>query len=279
MTLTAGMYSDLNCKKFGISYNQQRISSIATNAGWFNSKGERIGMGDLSMEDIFNISIGIENSESFYILSEVDHSWNLPSHLNATSPGIDYVYDKAIWAIIKNQPLKIVNDLEVNERVVFDSKCTYYEVSRDNLKSKTTKDTDLSDVNIYDISPKVYYGMDVYHCKAGGSYAIGNSVQSFDAASNKIESTLWQSNIDDISKFSGATATDIILLTELIFYHSTSANNIIKLVLGKALNEYITYVIGKLSLGTILATYDGVELVSDRISGLPPGFWAYRVSV
>ena len=70
--LTPGMYSDFSCKTFGLSYNQTRSNPIVRNAGWFNSSGERLGLGDISLEDLHNVSLGIDNSEVLFILSEND---------------------------------------------------------------------------------------------------------------------------------------------------------------------------------------------------------------
>ena len=54
--LIKGMYGDLNCKKFKLSNGQLKTNPIIKNSGWFNIKGQKLGSGDLELEDLQYIS-------------------------------------------------------------------------------------------------------------------------------------------------------------------------------------------------------------------------------
>jgi hypothetical protein len=97
--LTKSMYGDLTCKAFGLSNNQMRHNSIINNAGWYNLDGERLGSGDLSLEDMEHISILMDPLDAFIVLAEIDAMWNMPSTFDHSAPGKDYVLQKAIWVI------------------------------------------------------------------------------------------------------------------------------------------------------------------------------------
>lgn len=96
-----GSETDPKKTPFGLLNNQIKLDSVINNAGWFNVKGERLGCGDLSLKDMSRIAKTISLSEGFFILSEADSSWNLPSHLDASSPGFDYVVGNVSWLISK----------------------------------------------------------------------------------------------------------------------------------------------------------------------------------
>lgn len=125
--LTKCVYGvETNPKKtpFGLINGQYRIGEILQNAGWFNGDGERLGSGDLSMKDLENISKHISSLEIFFALTELDSSWDLPSHLNRTEPGIEYVVQKAVWIAAKSNLgssiLRIRDDISKPEEAVKD---------------------------------------------------------------------------------------------------------------------------------------------------------------
>ena len=99
MKLTKGMYGDPSCREFGISNLQIRGNSVINNAGWFNISGDRIGSGDLSLQDLKNIAKSLPKGEVFIALTEMDASLGLPSHLDRMAPGKDYILNNAVWII------------------------------------------------------------------------------------------------------------------------------------------------------------------------------------
>lgn len=102
--LTKCIYGfETNPKKtpFGLMNNQIRGNGIIQSAGWFNINGERLGGGDLTLQDMQNISQNISLSESFFVLTEVDAGWDLPSDLDRTAPGFPYILQKAVWVMAK----------------------------------------------------------------------------------------------------------------------------------------------------------------------------------
>jgi hypothetical protein len=121
--------SETNPKKtpFGILPGIIKGDSIANNGGWFNMNGEKIGSGDLSMKDLEIIGKHISSSEVFLVLSEYDAAFNIPSHLDRSEPGKDYVINKALWVISKDAAGPII--LRVSDK---DSKVS--ECEKDNVK-------------------------------------------------------------------------------------------------------------------------------------------------
>jgi hypothetical protein len=94
-----GCETDSKKTPFGLLNHQMRTDGLLNNAGWFNSAGEKIGFGDLGIQDLHKISSAIPKGESFLALSEFDTSWSIPSHLDASAPGIDYVMQNCLWYI------------------------------------------------------------------------------------------------------------------------------------------------------------------------------------
>src|SRR5208282_6216400 len=94
-----GSHIDPKKTPFGLINNQTRVvDEVITCAGWFNSAGEKLGAGDLSIADMSIISKRI-GKEVFLVLSEGDSLWNVPSGTNASAPGVDYVMQKCLWHI------------------------------------------------------------------------------------------------------------------------------------------------------------------------------------
>ena len=102
MALTKFIYSGhIDPKKtpFGLINHQTRITDdVISCAGWFNGSGEKLGAGDLSIKDLHRISVSI-GKESFLVLSEGDTLWSVPSSLNSSEPGIDYVMQRCVWYV------------------------------------------------------------------------------------------------------------------------------------------------------------------------------------
>lgn len=105
LLLTKGVYgleTDSNKTPFRFLNGQIRTDSVINNAGWFNLAGEKIGYGDLSMQDLQTISASIPKDECFFALSEFATSWSMPPEMNASEPGKNFVLDHCIWAVSSN---------------------------------------------------------------------------------------------------------------------------------------------------------------------------------
>ena len=184
----------------------------------------------------------------------------------------------ARWAVVRNNVIKIA-DVSAKETVMFKDSFTFYEVNKSHFKDlidvSMTSSENKDIVSVCD--PKAYYGLDVFTLADGRKYAVGTANQSWDAAYLKTEESIWKVDVSNLSKFLDLSSKDIQIIQDMVDFHHSASNNIVKLMLGKNLFEYVSFLIGKNSLGDILGNYDSMEYVSDNISGLPCGFFAYRV--
>jgi hypothetical protein len=81
---------------FGLKCGQIRGDVIFRNVGWYNKSGERLGWGDLSIEDVEKIVRDIPEGEIFVIMTEQDAYWNLiKTERDLDKPGKDYVLERA----------------------------------------------------------------------------------------------------------------------------------------------------------------------------------------
>lgn len=73
--LRRGHYDDRSKGRFRLSKDQlrSRRRRIAKNAGWYNRHGEKLGVGDLLVEDASRIAASLRRGELFIVLSE----WSL----------------------------------------------------------------------------------------------------------------------------------------------------------------------------------------------------------
>ncbi len=109
--LTKGMYghefgstSDL----FGIRCGQMRGGELVHNGGWYNRLGEKLGWGDLSIEDMQRIASQLEEGELFIILGERDSYWDIHEEKgdqkkDEHAPGVEYVTKKCRYIIAPKQ--------------------------------------------------------------------------------------------------------------------------------------------------------------------------------
>lgn len=300
--LTQGMYADLNCKTFGLSYGQNRIDDVVRNAGWFNQRGEKLGYGDVSLQDLDNIAGDIPDGELFIVLNEGDTNWNIPSNLDRFNPGIDYVMNHAKWIIsgfkdtkynlysikdivyISNVPHytnadKLCYDINTNTNT--NANISYYEMTRDSLFNSLGYIggifNQLNNPTNVVIKPNFYYGLDVYEHSDGSSWAIGEKEAACEAAYLKIQDDLYATNLIMLRTFLPVRRSDIDILQDMVDKYGQEASNILKVMLGDNLEKYITEHLASKGCGFILANYDALEKVSDNIDGLPKGFYAYRI--
>lgn len=85
---------------FGFRCGQMRANRVVHNGSWYNNKGEKIGWGDLSQDDLQTISSQICDNELFVILGEHDGFWNLNLEERA-NPKISYLLQKCRYVICK----------------------------------------------------------------------------------------------------------------------------------------------------------------------------------
>jgi len=110
--LTKGMYGhefsfgEGVSKLFGLGCGQMRGQDYVHNGGWYNAQGEKLGWGDLSIEDVQNIRDGLEKGEAFIVLGEHDSFWEHVEQIGTigslstvkpteAAPGVDFVLSKA----------------------------------------------------------------------------------------------------------------------------------------------------------------------------------------
>lgn len=127
-----GTHTDAKKTPFGFLNQQKRITnSIIECAGWFNSSGERLGSGDLSMKDMDKVAKSIPANEKFLVLSEGDALWNIPSSTDSSAPGIEYVMQRCVWCISTGSIIR-VRDAENEEEAERDG-VKYKRVSRNSF--------------------------------------------------------------------------------------------------------------------------------------------------
>jgi len=108
--LVKGVYGlETNPKKtpFGLLNHQFRLDGLLNNAGWFNKYGEKLGYGDITIADLKKVSASIPKDELFIILPEFETSWSMPSSLDSSAPGLDYVTQNCSWCILSNTIYRI----------------------------------------------------------------------------------------------------------------------------------------------------------------------------
>ena len=135
--LTKEMYYPLGRKTpasrlFGLWCAQMRHRRIrvAKNAGWYNRRGEKLGWGDLSRDDLRRIETEIARDELFIVLPERESFWAFvtkspgPTGNEATTspkervPGIQYVLEHASMIIAEGR-FFLVSDFEDRKRIQF----------------------------------------------------------------------------------------------------------------------------------------------------------------
>lgn len=126
--LKRGMYGSefkRTSNLFGIHCGQMRSGKDKRvhNGGWYNKFGEKLGWGDLSIQDFISIRGSLREDELFIILKEDASYWNFVSFQGKNRvflakkesyPGISYVVRHCIY-IIASDSIYSVRDFEVGE--------------------------------------------------------------------------------------------------------------------------------------------------------------------
>lgn len=137
-----GLQTDSKKTPFGLLNNQVKIDNIIQSAGWFNIKGERLGCGDLTLKDMAYISKHISPEEVFIAVGEANCEWNLPSGLDRTAPGFEYIISKAVWVMAKANiggiVLRVRDDIEKQEEAEKDG-IKYLRIPRADLYKAMTQ--------------------------------------------------------------------------------------------------------------------------------------------
>ncbi len=113
--LTQGVYGNefnqSGALIFGLHCGQIRGNDIVHNGGWYNSRGEKLGWGDLSAEDLVRIATELADHEVFVILPERASFWNFVQHnpgplgsnavtdVTEQAPGVDYIAQECLYLI------------------------------------------------------------------------------------------------------------------------------------------------------------------------------------
>lgn len=113
--LTKGMYGTARkpvVGPFGLSAGQKCVDMriVDRDGGWYNRRGERLGLGELSAHDFLKIISDIDNGELFIILDGIAAYWNFENSkdgamakLSIDAPGIDYVAKHAQYILAHKQ--------------------------------------------------------------------------------------------------------------------------------------------------------------------------------
>jgi hypothetical protein len=134
---------------FGLHCGQIRSRDFCHNAGWYNKLGEKLGWGDLSVEDFQRIRRELEEGEMFIILGEQDSFWNfvtrpgLLGHNAVTkpdveAPGVDYVASKARYIITGGFGMYFVDDYAREDEQVNHGGLMFHVVKRADAKAFIT---------------------------------------------------------------------------------------------------------------------------------------------
>lgn len=294
--LTKGMYADYKTDIFDIRYNQIRTDALITNAGWFNSKGEKLGFGDLNSDDMDTISGEVECNEIFIALSEADTTWDMPQGLDRNDPGIEYVMKRAKWVIsgvgktegmiFHVRPDHHFGDSVCNT-IYKDSVEQHYECSRDylfeSLEFRYGRFANIKPTpTAIAYSPGAHYGLDTYELTDGTKWAIGNWTQVQQAAIVKAVDYLHiyvrdRSLLNKIAASLSEYERDIIyMIADNYGYGSLSSLN--KLLSEKMVLDFSKHVFGDKTAAGLLSTDGGEHYTNSIKGGLPKDLFAYKVS-
>lgn len=268
------MYSDPNCRELGLQYGQVRRKAILTNAGWFSHSGEKLGVGDLSMDDLAEISRNLPVSEMFFAISEAD-CLSIPAKLDRLSPGIEYVVDNAMWAANSADIFKL--DSSINNQILeLRDGVSYVKLSRTAAINNWVVGLAVP-AYIKSIDKASHWGLDIYHMHDGSSYAVGPYQECYDAAGKAAYESLWDTDPDIFARYITLTDFDKEVISEMQDTSGHKCNNLIAKLIGNQLLKCIDYMIRNKGFAYYLDLIDNVEHESDTIPGLPTGQLAYRV--
>lgn len=108
------MLDKTSLERLGLREGRIRSDDFVHNGGWYNSKGEKIGWGDLSSDDINRLASNLSDDEVFVVLPEQYSFWKFVTRhgsfgcLCETSkeeknPGQEYIIEHARYVITKTK--------------------------------------------------------------------------------------------------------------------------------------------------------------------------------
>lgn len=268
------MYSDPNCRELGLQYGQVRQNAILTNAGWFSQEGEKLGVGDISMDDLARISRSLPTGEMFYVLTEAN-CLSLPQHLDRLAPGIEFVLDKAIWAANSADVFRI--DSTINNQVLeIRDGVSYVRLARQAAINNWSVGMAVP-TKIQRVEKGKHWGLDVYHMQGGTAWAVGSNSEAYDAAARAAVESLWDTDPDIIGRFIILNQDDKDSIAAMQSQVEYRCNNLLSKLLGSQLPKCLAYLLQQNGYAYYLDIIDNMQHASDDVPGLPTGLLAYRV--
>jgi hypothetical protein len=153
--LTKGMYpkGKYGAGLFGLHFEQMRGKNtmMIKNSGWYNKSGEKLGWGDLSIQDFQRISRELRKDQFFIILSEWDSFWKFVTFHGSgrhskiivsrkeKAPGIKYVAEHAAYVIALNKLYKVDHFGELKKKTLKEGDLKFNVLGIEALKILMTK--------------------------------------------------------------------------------------------------------------------------------------------
>ena len=122
-----------------------------------------------------------------------------------------------------------------------------------------------------------HYGLDVYEIE-GKEYIVGSMKECMEAAGEYIKESLWAFTSSFIGEFLNLNVRQVKALEKMNASLCEDANDIMLALIGSRIDEFIEEAIAADGIGHFLSTYDGVELDSSDVNGLPEGKLAFRIN-
>jgi hypothetical protein len=280
MSLTKAMYGDLSCNLFGLKYGQIKIDAVIQNAGWYNSKGEKLGYGDLNLDDLTRIRRNLPPEYgTFIILSEGNSLWNVPAGMDKTAPGIEYVMENASWVVDSACVYRVAN-MNTEYEWVDSAKNAYLKCTRPYLFAALHYPKDKVAPAVCD--DQSYYGLKTIYLADSVTmnivlWAYG-SLDEFEAASlRKAEDMMWlYVTYSDINKFVPISVEDMNSLDSIIEKKEQKANGMIRIILGNKLPDFIQH-LAKKNRAELMSPLDGEVYLPGDIAGIPHDKYCVRI--
>lgn len=287
--LTQGMYSSYDCNLFNLQYGQTRLDEVVRNASWYNAQGEKLGYGDINMDDLDHIFAQLQENDVFIILSEANSNWNMPANLDRFKPGAEYVMNHAAWVIahldmgifaykpVEHDVIRhVVTGKDLFEHFVCSRVRMFEDLAFENgtfTTIKTTPQTTRIDYNDY-------YGLDVYNLTNGQKWAVGSYAASEKAAllrAREYIAFLTEDNFEDILSHS-MSSVEIRMIYFLAKNFEKEANDhIINWIGENRTTDLAKLYLSKTTKGSLLSEHSSTRTYSDDVKGLPKGLLAYRI--
>lgn len=121
-----------------------------------------------------------------------------------------------------------------------------------------------------------YYGLEI-HDVDDHDYAVGTDEQATAACREYIRDSLWAFRPSFISSYT-PEGVDEGVIKCLIEKKYEDANEAVARLIGDRLGDFIDDAIKSDGRGHFLAGYDGNEIDSSDVDGLPAGLVAYRIN-